>query len=165
MLIRHATEADLAAIVAIYNQAIPGRLATADTEAITIESRRTWFTTHQPDRYPLWLATTAEHQPSGWLSLQAFYGRPAYRATAEVSLYVATDQQRQGVGHALLTHAIAQSPALGLRTLLAFIFAHNTASLRLFEQFQFLERGYLPQVAELDGQERDLMILARRLQF
>jgi len=164
VLIRHATAADLPAIVAIYNQSIPGRLATADTEPIPVERRRAWFDEHAPDTYPLWVAEQ-EGAIAAWLSLQRFHERPAYRATAEVSLYVATAWQRQGLGRALLEQAIAASSALGLRTLIAVIFAHNRPSLRLFEQYHFLERGYLPQVAELDGRECDVVILARRLQF
>ncbi|MBM2806873.1 MAG: N-acetyltransferase [Deltaproteobacteria bacterium] len=40
MTIREAIDADLPAIVTIYNSAIPGRMATADTQPVTVESRR-----------------------------------------------------------------------------------------------------------------------------
>jgi phosphinothricin acetyltransferase len=53
MQIRVAVEADLSAIIQIYNAAIPSRLATADLEPISVESRRTWFRSHG-DRYPVW---------------------------------------------------------------------------------------------------------------
>ncbi len=162
MLIRAAVAADLEAIVAIYNQSIPGRQATADTEPISIASRSQWFAAHQPDSYPLWVAAR-QTEILGWLGLQPFNSRPAYRATAEVSLYVANHCQGQGIGRTLLEQAIARSPQLHLRTLVALIFAHNQPSLYLFEQYQFIERGYLPLIAELDGQERDLVILARRI--
>lgn len=162
MEIRIAEAADLAAIVAIYNASIPGRMATADLEPVSIESRLGWFENHSPTRYPLWVAAS-ESEILGWLGLQPFYGRPAYRATAEVSLYVHPGSQRQGIGRQLLAWAIQSSPELGLKTLLGFIFAHNQPSLRLFEQQRFQLWGQLPQVAELDGVERDLIILGRRL--
>jgi phosphinothricin acetyltransferase len=63
----------------------------------------------------------------------------------------------------LLERAIAQGPRLGLKTLMGFIFAHNDPSLRLFEKFGFEHWGYYPRVAELDGIERDLVIVGRRL--
>jgi len=44
---RAATEADLPAIVEIYNSTIPGRMVTADLEPVTVESRRAWFQAHQ----------------------------------------------------------------------------------------------------------------------
>ena len=40
MTLRDATEADLPAIVEIYNATIPGRMVTADLEPVTVESRR-----------------------------------------------------------------------------------------------------------------------------
>ena len=61
--------------------------------------------------------------------------------------------------HALLSQAVEQAPRLGLKTLLGFIFAHNDASLRRFEKFGFHRWGVLPRVAELDGVERDLIII------
>jgi L-amino acid N-acyltransferase YncA len=47
--------------------------------------------------------------------------------------------------------------------LLGFIFAHNQPSLQLFEKFGFQQWGYLPQVAHLDGVERDLVIVGRKI--
>jgi phosphinothricin acetyltransferase len=161
MLIRLAREADLPAIVAIYNGAIPGRLATADTEPVTLESRRSWFREHTPERRPLWVAEV-DGDVVGWLGLQSFYGRPAYAGTAEVSVYVAADGRRRGIGRALLAHAVERAPDLGLTTLLGFIFGHNTPSLELFYRFGFARWGELPRVAVLDGVERDLVIVGRR---
>ena len=50
MTIRDATEADLPSIVAIYNAAIPGRTATADTEPVSVAQRLAWFREHDPAR-------------------------------------------------------------------------------------------------------------------
>ena len=162
-MIRLATLTDLAAIVAIYNESIPSRQATADLEPITVESRRAWFNNHTPEHYPLWVMVRGD-RPIAWLSFQAFYGRPAYGATAEVSLYVATAHHRQGLGRQLLEYGLAQAPVVGITTLLGFIFAHNGPSLALFNQYQFREWGYLPRVARLDGRDGDLVILGRRLE-
>ncbi|MGC9505172.1 N-acetyltransferase family protein [Baaleninema sp.] len=160
--IRHARESDLKAIVAIYNAAIPGRTATADLEPVSVESRRPWFRSHVPSRYPLWVAER-ERQIVAWLSVRRFYGRPAYAATAELGIYVAPEYQHRGIGSQLLDLAVCEGPKLHLTTFLAFIFAHNQPSLNLFEQFGFCEWGYLPCVAELDGALRDLVILGKRL--
>ena len=99
----------------------------------------------------------------GWLSFQSFYGRPAYQATAEISIYVSPVYQRQRVAYKLLESAIALSPSLGLNTLLGFIFAHNQPSIKLFELFGFQIWGHLPQVANLDAIERDLLIMGRKI--
>lgn len=162
MWIRDAVEADLRAIVTIYNASIPGRLATADLNPVSVESRLEWFYEHSSTSRPIWVMET-DRVILGWLSFQSFYGRPAYQATAEISIYVSPDYQRQRVAYKLLTQAVSRSPSLGLKTLLGFIFAHNQPSVQLFEQFGFQTWGYLPQVAKLDTFERDLLIMGRKI--
>ena len=162
MTVRDATRADLTTIVAIYNAAIPGRMATADTEPVSPQSRQVWFEEHDPARRPLWVACV-ERSIVGWLSFQSFYGRPAYQATAEISVYVAPGQRRGGIGRALLGRAVEAAPGLGLKILVGFVFGHNEPSLRLFTGFGFQRWALLPGVAELDGIERDLVILGLRV--
>lgn len=162
-MIRDAVETDLPEIVAIYNAAIPSRLATADLEPISVASRQAWFYQHSHSDRPIWVMEV-DRAIAGWLSFQSFYGRPAYHATAEISIYVAPAYRRCGVGRQLLSQAIYHSPVLGLKTLLGFIFAHNQPSLQLFNCFGFQCWGYLPAVAELDGMERDLIIMGKRCQ-
>lgn len=162
MTIRHATEVDLPAIVAIYNAAIPTRMATADLESVSVESRLNWFQGRSPSQRPLWVVEV-EGVVAGWLSFQSFYGRPAYSKTAEISIYIAPSFQRCGLGRQLLAQAIQKSPSLGIKTLISFIFAHNQPSLKLFKTFGFKPWGHLPNIAELDGIERDLVIMGLRI--
>ena len=162
--IRHAEPGDLATIVAIYNASIPGRMATADLAPVTVESRKAWFARFSPARRPLWVAADAPGDaPVAWLSLHSFYGRPAYDATVEVSVYCAPEARRRGYARELLRHAAAAAPALGIRTFLAYVFGHNAASLALFEGEGFARWGLLPRVAALDDVRRDLVILGREL--
>ncbi len=162
MMIRHAIETDLATIVAIYNAAIPSRMATADLKPVSVESRLPWFRGRSPSYRPLWVIEV-EGVIAGWLSFQSFYGRPAYNTTAEISIYIAPAFHRRGLGKQLLAQAIEESCNLGLKTLVCFIFAHNQPSLKLFATFGFQQWGYLPKVAELDGVERDLVIMGLRI--
>ncbi|MHB8380782.1 MAG: GNAT family N-acetyltransferase [Candidatus Binataceae bacterium] len=161
-VLRDAVLADLPAIIEIYNSAIPGRMATADLEPVMVELRRSWFEEHNAASRPLWVLARGT-EVLAWLSFQSFYGRPAYQATAEVSVYVAPRCQRQGNARLLVAEAIKRAPALGLRTLLAFIFGHNDPSIALFRSFGFETWANLPAVAALDGIERDLLILGRRV--
>jgi phosphinothricin acetyltransferase len=161
--IRHAQPQDLPRIVAIYNASIPDRMATADTEPVTVSSREGWFAEFDPARRPLWVCALPDGALAGWLSLRSFYGRPAYHATVEVGVYVDPALRRRGAARTLLGHALANAPSLGIRTLLGFVFAHNAPSLALFEGCGFAMWGRLPRVAELDGFERDVLILGQRL--
>lgn len=162
MPIRHATSADLPAVVEIYNSSIPGRLATADTEPVSVTQREEWFRAFDPAVRPLWVYEDAG-SPVGWLGLRSFYGRPAYHRTVESAVYVAPSHRRRGIACALLDHALASAPALGISNVLGFVFAHNAPSIALFEAREFGRWGLLPRVCEIDGVERDVLILGRRL--
>lgn len=165
MQIRDATAGDLPEIVEIYNSSIPSRIATADTSPISVESRREWLL-DRSERHPVWIAdpgSPGSGRMAGWLALGAFNTRPAYHATAEVAVYVAEDWRGTGVGRRLVDEAVQRGRRLGLKTLIAGIFAHNAASLGLFESFGFERWAYMPGVAELDGVERDLVYLGLRL--
>src|SRR5580704_7265372 len=156
MLLRDATLEDLPAIVAIYNAAIPGRTATADTEPVTVESRQAWFAKHDKERRPLWVAEI-DGEVVAWIGLSSFYeGRPAYNATAEVSIYIAPPHQHRKLGRELMKRVINACPALGVTTLLAMYFDHNIASRRLCEAVGFEQVGHLQRIAKLDGIDRGL---------
>ena len=162
MKIRNAIKPDLEAIVTIYNASIPSKIVTADTEPVTVGSRLIWFDRHDSQTRPIWVVEL-DNNIIGWLSFQDFYGRPAYQKTAELSIYIAPNYHRQGLGKMLLEKAISTSPRLGINTLLGFIFAINKPSLNLFYQYQFEKWGYLPQVAQINGCDRNLIILGRKI--
>jgi phosphinothricin acetyltransferase len=153
---------DLAQIVEIYNATIPSRQVTADTEPVSVESRVGWFEDHKPGFRPLWVVEV-EGRIAAWLSFSSFYGRPAYNKTVELSVYVHASFRNRGLGSYLLAQALRQAPSIGVNTLLGFIFGHNEPSLRLFENFHFTRWGELPKVATLDGIERDVVIVGRRV--
>ena len=96
---------------------------------------------------------------SGWLSFSNFYGRPAYSGTAELS-FICMKICAKGLGRYLLTQAIAHAPKIGVHTVLGFIFGRHVPSMNLFASFNFEIWATLPRVANLDGIERDLIILA-----
>jgi phosphinothricin acetyltransferase len=160
--VRDATLNDLPVIVDIYNSTIPSRLVTADIEPVTVESRQGWFHEHSPDRRPLWVIE-CDGLITGWVSFQSFYGRPAYEATAEVSIYFHQNFRGKGMGKFMLGKVMDSCPELKIKNLLAFIFGHNEPSLRLFYRHGFEKWGHLPNVAELDGIERDLLILGKKV--
>lgn len=159
---RDAVIDDLKEIVAIYNSTIESRMVTADTEPVTVEERINWFNNHAPNHRPLWVALD-DQEICGWVSLESFYGRPAYDKTAEISIYISENFRGKGLGKKILTMALDESAKLGIETILGFIFAHNEPSIKLFERFGFEKWAHLPAVAELDGEKRDLVILGKKL--
>lgn len=160
---RDATNRDLERIVDIYNTTIASRMVTADTEPVTVDDRQKWFDEHSASRRPLWIVQDSGDQTIGWVSFQSFYGRPAYDGTVELSIYLDTNVRGKGLGKQILQYCIQHAPKFGIKTLLAFIFSHNEPSLKLFEHFGFEDWATLPHIAELDGEERSLKILGKRI--
>lgn len=159
---RDATREDLPTIVEIYNSTVPSRMVTADTEPVSVASRENWFLEHQGNR-PLWMVESEAEEIVGWVSFQSFYGRPAYNATAELSIYLDPAYRGRGLGKQILEHCLKAAPDYQIKTLLGFIFAHNEPSLKLFRHFGFEDWGTFPNIAILDGEERSLIILGKRL--
>jgi phosphinothricin acetyltransferase len=160
---RDADYSDLPKIVEIYNSTIASRMVTADTEPVTVESKLKWFEEHNTVNRPLWVIESNEQQIIGWVSFQSFYGRPAYNATVEISIYLDSEQRGKGLGKEILQYCINQAPNFGIKTLLGFIFSHNEPSLKLFRHFGFEDWATLPNIAVLDGHERGLKILGKRI--
>ncbi|MBL8339752.1 MAG: N-acetyltransferase [Rhodoferax sp.] len=88
---------------------------------------------------------------------------PFRARTADLAIYLHPDYQARGLGTYLIGQAIAQAPRLGIETLTATIFASNTGSLRLFARMGFERWGFMPRVARLEGVEKDLVLVGRRL--
>lgn len=160
---REALITDLERIVEIYNSTIASRMVTADTQPISVESRIQWFKEHIPTKRPLWVVEDELSTIIGWVSFQSFYGRSAYDATVEISIYLDMSQRGRGLGKEVIAHCLKEAPRYGIKTLLGFIFAHNEPSLRLFKHFGFEEWAMLPNIAELDGLEKSLIILGKRI--
>jgi len=162
MIIRDATEADLPAIIEIYNAATATRISTALFEPVTAEERLPWFRRHSPNTFPLWVAEI-DTQIADWLSFHEFIRRPAYSGTAEISIYVHEKFRRRGIARRLLEKAIADAPRLKTRALVGYVLGHNEASLRLFEGSGFQRWGRLPRIARFEKSERDLVIVGRHI--
>ena len=163
MTVRDATDADLPAIVDVYNQSIPGGWSTADTAPVAVADRVEWFRKFDPARRPIWVAEVAGGVVA-WVGLTSFYaGRPAYNATAEVSLYVATAHHGKGIGRMLKERMIAACPRLGVTTLLSMHFDHNAATRRLNDSLGFVPLGHLTEIAVVNGVPRGLVIAALRI--
>lgn len=153
---------DLKKIVETYNSTVASRLVTADLQPVSIESKQQWFDSHNTTNRPLWIIRSNGNYV-GWMSFNSFYGRPAYDITAEVSIYLEESARGKGLGNVCLQKAIDESNPRGIKNLLGFIFGHNEPSLKLFYKFKFEKWAHFPKVANMDGVERDLIILGLRI--
>ncbi len=164
---RDAIESDLPRVVEIYNYAVATRKCSCDLEPTTIEDRRPSFLAHTPEHRPFWVAedrTIPDQGAIGYLGFFHFMNeRPGYFITADLAIYLHPNYQNKGLGSYLLSQAIERAPLLGIETLTATIFASNESSVRLFEKMGFVRWGFMPRVARLEGVEKDLVLVGRRL--
>ena len=151
MLIRTATRNDYTDIVAIYNYAVDEKFATADTEHVTVQSRKEWFEQHSPETYPIYVAEE-NNEIVGWCSLSPHRpGRKALKKVAEISYYIHKDHRRKDIANSLITHTIKSAKALGFNNLISILLELNKTSIYILEKFRFEKWGYLPDVAEIEG--------------
>lgn len=157
MALRISNRADLARIVEIYNSSIEWRLSTADTSPVSIQSKKGWFNSHSKKR-PLFVYEEGSKMLA-WASILPFNERPAYKNTVELSIYIDHDHIGKGLGAKILAQLIELLPSLNIKTVIANIYSHNEASLRLFSSYGFKEWGELLNVCEMDGKKYNVSIL------
>jgi phosphinothricin acetyltransferase len=103
----------------------------------------------------------------GWAAIFPVSSRPVYKGVGEVSLYVSTEFQGQGIGYALLNELILESEENGFWTLQAGIFPENQTSLDLHKELGFVEVGRRMKLGKMSygpykGEWRDVILLERR---
>jgi len=158
---RLATRDDAGAINDIQNHYVVNSTATFLTEAVTLEQRITWLDGRSP-AHPVIVAEAAG-SVIGWGSLEVFRARPAYRHTAEFSLYVHPEWHRRGIGRALLADLVARARAAGHHALVGGCCSESTAVIALLEASGYSRVAHFPQVGRKFDRWLDVVFLQRIL--
>lgn len=158
IVIRPATEQDLPAILAIYNDAILTTTAVYDYQPHTLAMRQTWYEAKVSGGWPLFVADDAG-TVVGFSSLGPFRTWAAYKYTVENSVYVAAARRGQGVGKLLLPPLIDAARQMEMHAIIAGIDATNVASYRLHQSFGFVEVAHFREVGYKFGRWLDLKFL------
>lgn len=120
MLIRPSTDADLTAITAIYAHHVLHGTGTFETtppsEADMVSRRQDVLGKGLP-----YLVLEINGAVQGFAYCNWFKPRPAYRFSAEDSIYLAPDASGKGAGTLLLRELMAQAERSGVRKLIAVI--------------------------------------------
>lgn len=135
VIVRPATEADVPAILDIYNYFILNSTATFDVEPQALEEKLRWLRdTSQP-----YCAFVAENGSDvvGFGSLGPFRSKAAYRHTAENSVYVRPERHGEGIGKLVLSRTVEDAKENGIRAIIARIAGDNPASVALHKRCGF----------------------------
>jgi phosphinothricin acetyltransferase len=135
-IFRNFAWSDVPAITAIYRHAVETSVATFDTEAPGETFMADKFGHMLELGHPVIIAEQAG-TTIGYAYASTYRPRPAYRFTAEDSIYLAPEAQGQGIGSALLAQLLEKSRTFGFRQMLAVITAERANSIRLHEKHGF----------------------------
>jgi L-amino acid N-acyltransferase YncA len=93
-----------------------------------------------------WLVAGSGAEVVGFAYASHYRTRPAYRWSAECSVYVAETHRRRGIGRRLYQRLITEVRDLGYASLFAGIALPNPASVDLHETLGFRPVGVFPNV-------------------
>ena len=161
-LIRPAQEDDLPAIVAIYNDVMRTSFTIWREDPTSLAERREWLAETSTLGHPVLVATDSSG-PLGFIAAEPFRSWPGYAATWEHSVHVRQDVRSRGVGGRLLEAMEATLRARGAHIMVAGIDSENDGSLRFHARAGFLETGRMPEVGQMRGSWRDLILLQKTL--
>ena len=131
MEIRKAQEADLPALLDIYNYEVEHGTATFDLHPKTMKERRVWFDEHPGGRYIL-LAAIEDGRAVGYASLSPYREKEAYAATVELSIYVDVAYRGRGIADQLMQELLSYAKAReDVHTIVSVITEGNETSVRL----------------------------------
>jgi L-amino acid N-acyltransferase len=164
---RDATDDDLPAILAIYNDVILTTDAVWADDPVGLDDRRAWLELRHSLGYPVLVAAddtgNGDDTVLGFASFGDFRSFPGYRRTVEHSIHVTASARGRGIGSILLPVLIERARALGKHVMVGAIDGRNDGSVRFHERFGFQLVGRMPQIGMKGGRWLDLVLVQRRL--
>lgn len=163
VLIRDATEPDLATVQAIYAWHVENGLASFEEIAPQLaEIVRRWRDVCS--RNLPYLVAELDRQVVGYAYASPYRARSAYRFTVEDSVYLEPGIYGKGIGRALLSELIRRCERLGFAQMIAVIGdSANTSSIGLHGALGFARAGLLSAVGFKHGRWVDSVIMQRAL--
>jgi phosphinothricin acetyltransferase len=162
--IRPATEADLAAITAIYGEAVETGTASFELTPPSRAEMTRRFETLRAGGFPYLVATGDAGRVLGYAYAGPYRARAAYRLTVEDAVYVAAGARRQGIGRALLAALVEAAAAAGFRQMIAVIGdSANAGSVGSHAAAGFRLVGTLAAVGRKHGRWLDTVLMQRSL--
>lgn len=162
-LIRPSVEADLSAITAIYQHHVLHGTGTFEIDPPTLAD----MTARRGDVLSKglpYLVIELNGVVLGFAYCNWFKPRPAYRFSAEDSIYMAPDSGGKGHGRLLLTELCAQAERAGLRKLIAVIGdSANLGSIGVHRACGFTPVGVVKACGWKFGAWRDIVMMEKPL--
>nr|WP_315246096.1 GNAT family N-acetyltransferase [uncultured Albidiferax sp.] len=161
--IRPAHDEDIAAITAIYSHHVLHGTGTFETTPPNAEDMAARRADVLAKGLP-YLVLTDANQVLGFAYCNWFKPRPAYRFSAEDSVYLAPDSGGKGWGRLLLAELAAQAERVGVRKLIAVIGdSANAGSIGVHQSMGFTHVGVLRACGWKFGRWLDVVMMEKAL--
>ena len=162
MDIRDATEDDLSAMLAIYNDVVATSTAIYRDDPMPVLEYQAWWRARTGQGYPVLFAADGA-AVLGIASFGDFRAWPGYRFTVEHSVHVRAAERGRGIGSQLLHALIHEAEQRGKHVMIAGVDADNAASLRFHARLGFERVAHFREVGFKFGRWLDLVFLQRTL--
>jgi L-amino acid N-acyltransferase YncA len=163
LIVRPVSPADLGSVSEIFGWYALHSVATFEESART----RAQWSQHADELARLglpFLVAEADGAVAGYAHAGPWRRKPAYRSTAEDSVFVAPDQTGLGIGRRLLTELLTACTDAGLRQVIAVIAdSGDRASVALHLACGFGHAGRLTEVGFKHGRWIDTVLMQRAL--
>jgi phosphinothricin acetyltransferase len=162
-IIRSSQDQDLAAITAIYGHHVLHGTGTFEVDPPSQEDMRTRRADVLSKGLPYLVAADGE-RVLGFAYCNWFKPRPAYKFSAEDSIYISPEAQGKGLGRALLAELSAHAEKAGVRKLIAVIGdSANTGSIGLHLSVGFHHVGTLKSCGWKFNQWLDVVMMEKTI--
>ena len=161
--IRPSRDEDIAAITAIYAHHVLHGTGTFETDAPTAADMTTRRADVLSKQLP-YLVAESDGEILGFAYCNWFKPRPAYRFSAEDSIYLAEAARGKGLGAQLLAALSQAAESVGVRKLIAVIGdSANAGSIGVHRAQGFTHVGVLKDCGWKFGQWRDVVLMEKVL--
>jgi phosphinothricin acetyltransferase len=138
------TPADAGAVAAIYNHYVLQTVVTFEEEPITAAEISRRIDEVRAGSLP-WFVAEHDGAMAGYAYASRWRARSAYRFSSEVTVYLAPEQGRRGIGSALYAELLSALRGSGLHAAIGGIALPNDASVALHEKFGFKKVAHFEQ--------------------
>jgi phosphinothricin acetyltransferase len=163
-VIRSATEADLPAMVEIYNYYIQNSVVTFDLDSMALQDwadKYKWITELG---LPFIVAQSSSGQIIGFAYVAPWRQKAAFKRTVEDSIYLRPAAIGKRVGTKLLEVLLEQAKAAGVKEVVAVISDKGAeSSIALHERFGFKHQGHLGKVGFKFGRWLGTVLMQKSL--
>jgi L-amino acid N-acyltransferase YncA len=161
--VRAARRDDMAAVVAIYNDAVAHTTATFDYDLRARAQQQSRFDDKQHDGYGFIVAEAEAAGVLGFATYGLFRSRPGWRFACEHSVYVGAAARRRGLGRRLIAPLVEHARGRGFHTMVGVVDAGNAASMALHHACGFETFGLLKEAGFKFDRWLDVAFVGLRL--